>query len=300
MLDINLGELIEIVGEPTKVVGHQYYFRCPICSSSGGDTSGDNLLYNSKKGVLKCFACSDGGKQVLKMINNKRRDKGIDYSSIVKPVKKQYTPWWQLNLENLMIYMIQANQEITNKAIKYLWNKHGINKQTIRDCEIGYDSAPNMLNIGESVVFPMISINHDFSLVGFELRQIGDEKIIRHTYESPSCLCCVWNGQNSENLIIVEGFKDGYCLKQILEEQKKADLYTILTPANGAEDIFNNLSTINFTKYNNCYLLLDNDKTGNEITQEILNKYTFFIDKRDILDSYNDVGEFWMGEYVSA
>lgn len=294
MLDITLDKLIALLGNPTRQTGHQYYFRCPACSAGGGDTSGDNLLYNDKKQLLKCFACDDGAKQVLHMLNKKFGS----YTPPTEKQQKQYTPWWKANLENLALYMLQAHEEMNVYAEQWLWERHGINKQTIEYCNIGYDDQPFM-NIGASVCFPLISLNHNLTLVGFELRQIGSEKIIRHTYDAPRCLCVTYDIDNADCIIITEGHKDSYCLMQLLKEKDQLERFTILTPAHGVNDILHNMEAIDFTRYKHFYLLLDNDKAGDTATQQIIQQYEVFKDMRKtILKGYNDIGEMWMKEYV--
>ena len=138
-------------------------------------------------------------------------------------------------------------------------------------------------------------------LVGFEYRLIGDKKQIWRTPQAPACLASIWGRTAAPNIIICEGFKDAYCLKQMLELQNKAGDYYILTPANGVADIKNHLPLIDFTQYKTCYLLLDNDEAGDKVTAEILEEYTFFIDKRGFLKKNNieDVADYWRFKYGS-
>ena len=303
MLDISLNEVIAVLGDATKHTGHQYYFRCPACASSGGDTSGDNLLFNEKKRLLKCFACDDGAKRTLELINRYRRDNNIiiDKQSSDKE-KDEKLSWWELNNENLFEYMFEANEEMPQYIKKALWQKYGIDEETIKICSIGYDKQPNMLNIGASVVFPIISWNHA-NLVGLELRQIDtNKKIIRHTIDTPSCLAIICQHPNANNFVICEGFKDAYCLRQLLKVKGVLEKFDIVTPAHGVSDnITENLKDVDFTVYSKCYLLLDNDKAGDKVTNEVLKEYPFFKDVRDrILKNYNDVAEMWMREYVET
>ena len=294
MLDISLDELIHTLGEPTRKTGHQYYFRCPACSSMGGDTSGDNLLYNARKGLLKCFACDDGAKTTLHLINQKRHD-SLSYIAAPAREKKEYTPWWKLNIDNLYLYMCEAEKEMTTEVAEWLRTQHGIEKDTIEFMSIGYDAQPqpNMVKIGPSVVFPMISLNHN-GLVGFELREVSTNKVIRHTLDAPSCLCIIAQPKDASTLCICEGFKDGYCLYQAMKSYGIDKEVTILTPAHGVDDIFANLSQIDFTQYTFCNLILDNDKAGDRATRKIIEQYPFFNDRRDLLQGCNDIAEWWM------
>ena len=298
MLDINLNELIEILGTPTKSAGHQYYFRCPSCAQFGGDTSCDNLLFNERKGVLKCFACEDGAKETLKLLNQWRRDNNVPTISSPQPSPiKQVKLWWEINSENLYQYWCEAYDEMSDRAIEWL-KGCGITKQLVDEWMIGYDKDPSILKIKECVAFPMISLNHDGRLVGFELRQMGREKIIRHTYDAPRCLCIINDNKDANKLIICEGFKDAYSMWQILESKGRRHEFTILTPAHGVDDIVNNLKDINFTRYKSCHLVLDNDAAGDRVTQQILQKCSFFKDERRMLHGRKDVNELWLAEYV--
>ena len=136
--------------------------------------------------------------------------------------------------------------------------------------------------------------------VGFELRQVGDKKYIKHTHDAPSCLCVIDDNKDANYLIICEGFKDAYCFRQFLKTKKILEQFTILTPAHGVDDIFNNLNVINFTRYECCYLLLDNDKAGDKETAKILEQYPFFIDKREMIGVNEDVADWWMRSYVKT
>ena len=275
------------MGEPIRSRYGQYYWQCPICAQSGGDTHKDNLLFNEQKGNLRCFACG-GQKQVLEMIN-KTVDKNEYKPSEPRPTREL---WYEANRENLLDYQHQANNELLNMpvVIEWLYNNHGINKQSIINCGIGCDESLN------AVCFPIYSLNHN-ALVGFEYRQISEVKKIWRTPDSPSCIAQIYS--NGKNLIVLEGYKDSHILKQMLELQNKVSGYTIMTPSNGVESLFNNLNDVDYSKYNTCYLLLDNDEAGDRVTKQVLEYYKFFIDKRDFLIKNNckDVGDYWKLKY---
>ena len=293
MLDITLEQLVGVLGQPTKRVGHQYYFRCPACAQVGGDNSGDNLLFNDHKQLLKCFACEDGARQVLQMINqNVPRNVHIH-----KQPTHNKALWWQINNENLWQYWIESYNEMTDDARQWL-NNCGITNDTITEWMIGFDCSPSIVKIGPCVCFPMISINHNNQLVGFELREIGKQKIIRHTYDSPKCLCTIWGNKQASKLVICEGFKDAYSFLQIIKAKNKQDDFAILTPSHGVNAIIDCLDGVNFTQYKRCFLLLDNDNAGTTVTNEIIDKYAFFEDIRHLLGQYKDVNELWLGNYA--
>lgn len=298
-LDIDISELRTVLGYETRSKYGTYYFRCPECASRGKDTKGDNLVFNSSNGKLRCFGCGEGQTTVLRMINEHRQKTGYwdkphkDGKVIEKEEPKQ--TWYELNKEALFQYMVEANEELleAEPVIEWLEKKHGINKQSIIDCCIGMDEDKN------AVCFPIFSTSHEQDLVGFEYRLIGDTKKIWRTKQAPSCLACIWGAVNAKNIIICEGYKDAYCLKQMLELQNKAGDYRILTPAHGCEDILNHIQDVDFSKYKTCYLLLDNDEAGDKATAEILEQYNFFIDKRGFLKKNNidDVADYWKVKY---
>ena len=296
-LDIEIEELREILGHETRSKYGTYYFRCPECAKYGKDKSGDNLVFNSSNGKLRCFACGEGQLTVLKMINEHRQKTGYwsqpRKKEEVKEEKKQ--TWYELNVNELHQYMEEATEELlaAEPIVEWLYKKHGINRQTIKDCGIGLDADKN------AVCFPIFSMTHEQMLVGFEYRLLGDKKQIWRTPQAPSCLAGVWGKTCAKNVIICEGYKDAYCLKQMLELQNKAEDYLILTPAHGCGDIINHLQDIDFNKFKTCYLLLDNDEAGDKATAEILEQYNFFIDKRGFLQKNNidDVADYWKLRY---
>lgn len=305
-LDIDINELREVLGYETRAKYGTYYFRCPECASLGKDTKGDNLVFNSSNGKLRCFGCGDGQYKVLGMINENRKKNGywnqenFDKRQQKKEeIKKQEKKplWFEVNREELLQYNFEATEELleAEPVVEWLYNKHGINRQTIEDCGIGLDCDKN------AVCFPIYSIMHEQMLVGFEYRLIGDKKQIWRTPQAPACLASIWGRKAAPNIIICEGFKDAYCLKQMLELQNKAGDYYILTPANGVADILNHLPLIDFSQYKTSYLLLDNDSAGDKATSEILEQYPFFIDKRGFLkkNDIEDVADYWRLKYGS-
>lgn len=293
MLDITLQQITSVLGGPTKHTGHQYYFRCPACAQLGRDTHSDNLVFNERKQLLKCFACDDGAQYTLKLINERRPVRTISR----EPQHHHTQSWWQNNYDNLWQYWILSHNEMTNEARQWL-NDCGITNNTILEWMIGFDSNPSIVKIGPCVCFPMISLNHNNQLVGFELRQIGSEKIIRHTYDSPKCLCIINDNVNASKLIICEGFKDAYCFLQIIKIKQQQQDFTILTPSHGVNSIIDALKDVNFTQYNKCFLLLDNDDAGSNTTNNIIEQYNFFKDVRHLLNGHKDVNELWLNEYV--
>ena len=304
-LDISIEELREVLGHETKSKYGTYYFRCPECAKYGKDTKGDNLVFNSNNGKLRCFGCGEGQYKVLGLINEIRKKNG--YWSVANCEKKQNLKkqreeqakkplWYEINKEELLQYQWEAEQELleAKPIIEWLCEKHGISEQTISDCGIGLDADKN------AVCFPIYSIQHEQMLVGFEYRLLGEKKQIWRTPDTPSGIATIWGRMNAPYLIFLEGYLDCYCFKQFLEKKGLADKYLILTPANGANDLLKNLNKIDFSNYKTCYLLLDNDNVGDAVTQEILEQYPFFIDKREVLRKNNvkDMKDYYKLKYL--
>lgn len=290
MLDIELSDIVNVLGQPTKKSGHQYYFQCPVCKSRGEDSSRDNLLFNDNKRVLKCFACDDGAKEVLRLINqNKTRNtRSAGYNPEQTKIKPK---WYELNKDNLLEYLFESIEELDLTAKNYL-NNRCISLKTAELCGIGSDTNPNMVSIGHSITFPMFSMNNNEQLVGFELRQLGSKKIIKHTLDSPTCICAIYGKTNANNLFITEGFIDAYSLLELLGDKADKHNDLIATGSHGCKSILPSLSGIDFSNYKNYYLLLDNDEAGEEATRSIISEYPFFKDKRDLLRGCKDINEY--------
>lgn len=290
MLDVELKDIINVLGQPTKKSGHQYYFQCPVCKSRGEDKSRDNLLFHDAKKILKCFACDEGSKEVLRLINQNKPRNNTSNCSNLESIKSK-PKWYEVNKDNLLQYLFATMDEINLSAQRYLFNRQIMHK-TIELCGIGYDDNPNMVSIGSSITFPMFSINHNEQLVGFELRQLGDKKIIKHTLDSPSCICAVYGKKYATNLFITEGFIDAYSLLELLGDKTDKHNDLIATGSHGCKSILPSLAGIDLSIYKNCYLILDNDEAGEEATKSILSEYPFFKDKRSLLRGCKDINEY--------
>ena len=292
LCDVTLEDVIAELGKPTRQSGHQYYFQCPDCASAGRDNSRDNLLFNDAKGLLKCFACDTGAKSALRAINHRKgykKDETRVYAHSSAQSVNVLPRWFEINRDNLINYLFQSIDELGLSAFRYL-DGRGLTKQTIDDCGIGYDDNPSMVKMGPSVTFPMFSLNHNMELVGFELRQIEGGKNIKHTLDSPSCICAVYGKYNAPNIIICEGFIDAYSLTQLLGNKK--DDFLICTGAHGVKSILPNIGGLDLSYFENCYLLLDNDDAGNTSTRQIIDNYPIFKDKRNLIKGCKDINEY--------
>lgn len=71
MNKLTLDLIIEVLGEPEKQSGDEYFWQCPMCKDSGRD----NLKFNSAKGVLWCFADNNHAPMILREILQKNKGK---------------------------------------------------------------------------------------------------------------------------------------------------------------------------------------------------------------------------------
>lgn len=299
-LNITIEDLRRVLGEPTKVNRHQYYFRCPECARHGGDKSGDNLLFNSNRGFLKCFACDDGAKEVLRLINNSK-DRSNTYTN-TQTTYKESDYFFTANINNLFTYWEGVIDELQQNKIYYkkLTNKHYIEKDVAQDLGIGLDLEPNFPNLGKMeacFVFPMIMPKYNNLITGFELRQVEGNKVIRRSPSIPTSLCKVWGIDrcinDKKHAVIVEGFKDACNLYSLFKNSnKKLYEWFIYTCPHGVGSLLQCMDDVNWSQFRNCYLILDNDEAGDDMTNKIIHNYSFFKDKRSLLQGFKDISDY--------
>ena len=292
MIDIKLEELEKILG-PYKKRGQHYYFQCCYCK----DSHKDNMIYTPSKGLLKCFANDEHSRMLLSKIMGDKNEEKV----VTKLAEPEWQPeikyWYEINLENLFDYVIQANNNLlSNKQyLKYLKKVHNIDKDTVDEFMIGIDF--NIDNKGlhidkeitDAFVFPIFSVD---GLVGCELRSTTG-KVIRRTKDAPKCAAVFWKPTDAETLYVTEGLKDAYNLFQFLG---KEDNYTLICGSNGVSTTLRALEDIELNKFKRIVLLLDNDEAGDEMTKKVLEKYPQIVDCRDMLKPYKDITEYIMSK----
>ena len=286
LIDIDLNILIKYLGNPTKKLGDEYIWQCPYCM----DSHKDNLKYNEKKRVLKCFANDTHAGNVLRDLN---KALGINTPKNTEPLPVRLTNTPELTKEQSeenLYYMLACERELGDnpKGFEHLERKRGITKETAKRYGIGIDKEQ------QSWVIPIwrYSLVDPIEILGFEYRpallpnaikekrteqEKQAKKGIRRKKGSISGLAMI-NCQTptAENLIIVEGFFDGMALWQHLEETLELQLYHIVTPSNGISSLMKQIGTIDFSAYKRFYIYIDADETGKQILKEVLEKYPFF------------------------
>ncbi len=291
MLDVTLEQIEQVLGEKGKKVGRDYVFQCKVCMDDGKN----NLIFSPEKGLLKCFSCSnnEGGQYVLDLINEKcpKKNHQKPMQTIINPQPRFLDKDLQ---EQYLIYMCLANEKLleSQEMLNLLYEKRGIDRQTVIDCGIGYDDTE------EHWVIPIFSLKY-VSIMGFEYRRKNFDKYsngskVRRERGYITDICPVWGRNKAKTLIISEGFWDCYALHQYLRN-KGDDDHTIYSCSNGVTSLVNVMNRITFANFNEVKLILDADEAGNKVTDEIINRYPFIKDKRGFLfkGGYKDSNE-WL------
>lgn len=268
-----LKKIINKYGQPEKQSGSQYYWQCPYCRENGRDNHRDNLQYNSTKDVLSCFADKS---HTLKILQDLRVSKtSINYATpLQQDYKHLFTPKKQKQYKT---YLKNCNQDLLNifhKSLKDLENIRGIEPKTVKHLKIGIDK--NKL----TWVFPTFEYTsgNDRNIIGFEYRPLDFGKQgIRREKGTPTGLAMINSCKpETEAIVVVEGYLDGYALWQHLNKKEQDKYYHIVTPSNGITALVNSMSCIDYSNYKKFYLFIDNDEAGNNAASEILKKYPMF------------------------
>lgn len=328
---ITLEDVIEYLGQPRTKIGGEYIWQCPHCL----DKSADNMHFNDKKGILWCFADPTHNKFVLSEIMKKKNESK-------KMEKINEIPAYIKNQEKYLMYQILCNEALLGRldkslldelnkqdmfekgeykfyldlietdkprlAREYLEKEIGINADTIELTGLGLDF------FGNKWVFPIFDMSSN--LVGFEFRykDLKQKKIWRQQ-GTPKCMAIVYG--NGKNLYVQEGYKDCYLMIQILKHHNMLDDSTIVTSSNGVAGTLDVMNNIQFSKYDNIYLCLDNDKekekiikngkpqdVSRQMTKAIIEKYPFIKDRtpkftdEELKQGYKDIADVWKLKYM--
>lgn len=285
-----LEKIIAKYGEPEKQIGNQYYWQCPYCKKNDRDNHKDNLQYNIQKDVLSCFADKSHTAQILqdlkigKVQNNYVTPLQLDYKKLFMPEKqKEYKT-----------YLKNCNHELLNifhKSLKDLEDIRGIERKTVEQLKIGIDKEKL------TWVFPTFEYTsgNDRNIIGFEYRPLDFSKQGLHREKgTPTGLAMINSCKaETEAIVVVEGYLDGYALWQYLNEKGQSNYYHIVTPSNGVAALLKVMPYIDYTRYKKFYLFIDNDEAGNNAAGEIIERYPMF--ERTILNcGCKDFNEHYM------
>jgi DNA primase len=280
-----LAEVRDVLMQNGKKIGANWVFQCPICQ----DESCDNLVFEKNANYIKCFSCvnNEGGKYVLTEITRKRGEKEREEQQNIKvnTIKKFEKESVQ---EEYWEKLCACNQYLlgNQKLLDLLYDKRGIDKQTVTDCDIGFDKEK------EEWTIPLISLSY-CKLMGFEYRRKnfdlypawkeGDKQSkVRRDSGYVSDVCVVYDSGQKEILYIMEGFWDSYCIHQYLRNKGQIN-YAVYSCSNGVSSLLNVLNRVDFSNFKKVKLILDADKAGTEVTEKIIEKYPFIKDCRKFL-----------------
>ena len=330
-MELTLNDIQEYLGQQGRKIGQEYVFMCPICQDIKGK---DNLHYNPTKNILWCFANEQHNKDILSEIMKKKHEaKKMENKEIPKYIKYQEKYLYYMELCNNALlgtltkdwidavneqdmfedgeykfYLDLIETDKPRLAREYLEKETGINVDTIELTGLGLDF------FGNKWVFPIFDMSSN--LVGFEFRykDLKQKKIWRQQ-GTPKCMAIVYGC--GKNLYICEGYKDCYLMIQILKHHNMLDNSTIVTSSNGVSHTLDVMSNIQFSKYDNIYLCLDNDKikekvikngkpqdVSRQMTKAIIEKYPFIKDRtpkftdEELKQGYKDIADIWKLKYM--
>ena len=330
-MELTLNDIQEYTGQQGRKIGQELVFMCPICQDRKGK---DNLHYNPTKNILWCFANEEHSKVILSEIMKKKHEN--------KKAENKEIPAYIKNQERYLMYQILCNETLLGRldkslldelnkqdmfedgeykfyldlietdkprlAREYLEKETGINTDTIEITGLGLDF------FGNKWVFPIFDMSSN--LVGFEFRykDLKQKKIWRQK-GTPKCMALVYG--NGKNLYVQEGYKDCYLMIQILKHHNMLDNSTIVTSSNGVAGTLDVMNNIQFNKYDNIYLCLDNDKekekiikngkpqdVSRQMTKAIIEKYPFIKDRtpkftdEELKQGYKDIADVWKLKYM--
>lgn len=155
-----------------------------------------------------------------------------------------------------------------------LLRKRGLRLSTTREVKLGVDVDKRRW------VIPTFQYSTEKAntILGFEFRPYNFSKDgLTRQKGTPTGLAMINSYKpTTQILAIVEGYFDGYALYQHLKEQRQIQHYHIVTPSNGIQSLLKQITEVDFSKYKQFYLYVDNDEEGNKVAEKIIEKYPMF------------------------
>ena len=267
--------------------GDEVTINCPFADH---DDSTPSFNINIQKEVYNCFGCNRKGSFVgfIMEYHNKTFKEAMQFLEADQQFTNNYAKKEYKEVEKQIInysdYIVKCFDNYLSSKYFYLPKKlytlTGLTYTTASACLIGYDPDKGW-------IFPIMEYKKEDLYVGFEVRHSDFEFFDNNNkcYKgkgTPSCLSVVYRPlyNNNNKAIICEGFKDSYFTYQHLNEKYKKDVeFTILTPSCGVHSVPKLLKKHNLLQeFKEITLILDNDKAGNDIKNELLTSN--ILDKR--------------------
>lgn len=283
-----MDSFIKLFGEPTKISKDTYTFPCPLCREEGEDKAGDNLKI--KENLVTCFK----SKVHTDILRGKSKD--------IKPVKRKPKEEKRdkTKEEGLKKYLKTCQKNLTSEYGTFSQSR-GLRIETLKTLGVGVDLEKTCW------VLPVFAYPDNW-LIGFEYRDIQllprkEGGQLWHEEGTYSCLAQI-NKKPSyqkdtnidkkgcvDNIVIIEGFLDGYMFYQYMKDSIDVFPFQILTPSCGVHSISGLLSQLK-TKCG-FTLILDNDKAGKETREEIKKNSPFGFFNFYVPGEYKDFGEYY-------
>ena len=283
-------ECVEYLGQPHHINQARALWQCPDCKDEGKN----NLDYTFAKGLLTSWCCESSKRIYGEIIAKRTQDFKVDRIPPKKEITEdQSIKLWEQHWNNTK--RLWDNE----KALQYLEQKRGLNRDTAAYMEIG-------LTENKHWSFPMF--NNESGLIGFEYRMPDFSKFedglkIHKSKGYWSCFASITG--KGENLIILEGFLDGYSFYQIVKDKGQEDKWHILTPSNGVGTIFGLIKSIEFNNYKEIYVWLDKDKPnkkgkmpGQEMTLQCIKAYPFIKSRMNECDCCKDCNDYLLNHIL--
>lgn len=157
---------------------------------------------------------------------------------------------------------------------RLLLRKRGLRLSTTREVKLGVDVDKRRW------VIPTFQYSTEKAntILGFEFRPYNFSKdgLTRQKGTLTGLAMINSYKPTTQVLAIVEGYFDGYALYQHLKEQRQIQHYHIVTPSNGIQSLLKQIIAVDFSKYKQFCLYVDNDKEGNKVAEKIIEKYPMF------------------------
>lgn len=285
-----LDVLSDYLKQEPKKQGQYYKFQCPYCMDAGAD----NLIYNERKDILKCFASDQHAPDLISEIENKYKDsydaknrgKNMYYKKfnfndapadspfLTVPADLSASADRQAELVELCKKWRAFLFAPENKhLLKNLKNTRGFSPDTVKALGIGYNEEMRCY------AFPKIAYSTETTkpfLINFEFR--GNDLSSNNMRVLPNlstglCQISKYIEGKTNKLIITEGFMDGIAYYQHLKSKEISEQFHIVTPSNGIGTLKNQIKQIDWAKYEKFILSIDNDHAGNQLFYWIMDYF---------------------------
>ena len=319
-MELTLNDIQEYLGQTGKKQGSEVSFSCPLCNALGRDRHGDNLKFNTTKGVLYCFCDDTHSGQILSEIMKKKHEaKRMENREIPAYIKNQEKYLYYMELCNSALlgtltkdwidavneqdmfedneykfYLDLINTDKPQKARAYLKEQRGINTSTISKTGLGFDFK------ARKWVIPIFDMS--CNLTGFRYRgALFSEKKVWTEKGTPKTLARFYGADTAKTCYCAEGEFDAIILVQWLLENNQKD-FMVVSPSNGASSLLSVMPQLQLNKFEQIKLIMDNDTSGDKATEEVLKTYPMVVDERGFLkqSGINDINDFYLKKVLKT